>query len=287
MQSVTVAACLLLGGAEAFKSSFASQPRSSNSQVFASKGKSSPPPAPESDLKSLALPWASRPTGLDIVELPGDRGFDPLNLAKSKEEILSYREAEIKHARLAMLAALGWPAGELFDGKLASKFGLPDLLVRPDGEGIGLEPSLLNGGLGTIPLGYWLFVVGLTSTLELKIEELKAQYKARGIERLPGDFGFDPLGFFPKDAEEQALMYEKEIKHGRIAMIAIVLFALEEFITRIPVVEENRLFFGLTPNEEIAEEEVVEVARESFSFLGFILKQLFSDRVVTGQNFDF
>jgi len=282
MQSLAITSCLLFGSAQGFVSQRNVQ--KSVTHVEAKKGA----PVPEVvDRKSDALPWAARPTGLDIIELPGDRGFDPLNLAKSEEEILSYREAEIKHARLAMLAALGWPAGELFDGKIASKFGLPDLLVRPDGEGIGLEPSLLNGGLGTIPLAYWLVVLGLTSSLELKIEELKSQYKSRGIQRLPGDFGFDPLGFFPKDPTEQALMYEKEIKHGRIAMIAIVLFAVEEFITRIPVVEENRVFFGLTPNEEVAEEEVVEVAKESFSFLGYILKQIFSDKIVPGQNFDF
>jgi len=117
-------------------------------------------------------------------------------------------------------------------------------------------------------------VLGLTGALEVKLEEINAKYRAAGVERTPGDFGFDPLGFFPEDEEEKFLMYEKEIKHGRISMIAIVLFALEEYITRIPVVEENPAFFGLTPGEEVVEGEVEEVARESFSFLGYLLKQL-------------
>jgi len=225
-------------------------------------------------VKSIALPWAARPEGLDEYPLSGDRGFDPLNLGTSAEKLIFYREAELKHGRLAMLAAAGWPAGELFDGKIAGKFGLPDLLVRPDGEGIGLEPSLLNGGLGTIPFAYWLLVVGLTGSLELQLEKVKADYAKLGVDRPPGDFEFDPLGFFPKTEDEQSLMYERELRHGRIAMIAIFLFALEEFITKVPVVEENRVFFGLTPGEEAVEEEVYEVARESFSFLGYLLKQI-------------
>lgn len=42
--------------------------------------------------------------------LAGDNGFDPLRLARNKEQLFLFREAEYKHARLAMLAALGWPS---------------------------------------------------------------------------------------------------------------------------------------------------------------------------------
>ena len=40
-------------------------------------------------------------------KMVGDKGFDPLGLADSKEKLAIYREAELKHGRLAMLAALG------------------------------------------------------------------------------------------------------------------------------------------------------------------------------------
>jgi hypothetical protein len=43
-----------------------------------------------------------RPPFLDGT-LAGDRGFDPLGFIKSKEDLIWYREAEMKHARLAML----------------------------------------------------------------------------------------------------------------------------------------------------------------------------------------
>merc|ERR1719359_688622 len=80
--------------------------------------------------------------------LAGDLNFDPLMIADNSEKLAWYREAEIKHARLAMLAAFGWPASEVFN------FG--GLLT-----GDGRAPSLLNGGLGEINGLYWGFVAGV------------------------------------------------------------------------------------------------------------------------------
>ena len=51
---------------------------------------------------STSIPFLSRPDPL-TGELAGDVGFDPLGLAKNREGLFEYREAEIKHARLAML----------------------------------------------------------------------------------------------------------------------------------------------------------------------------------------
>ncbi len=55
--------------------------------------------------------------------LAGDAGFDPLRIATSQKQLFALREAEVKHSRLAMLAALGWPVSELYHYQLASYFG--------------------------------------------------------------------------------------------------------------------------------------------------------------------
>ena len=68
------------------------------------------PPAP----KKVALPAKWLPVGgykapliLDGT-LAGDVGFDPIGFAKSTKTLYWMREAEVKHGRLAMLAAVGW-----------------------------------------------------------------------------------------------------------------------------------------------------------------------------------
>ena len=38
-------------------------------------------------------------------KLPGNLGFDPLHLAQSRRQLVTYRQAEIKHGRLAMLVS--------------------------------------------------------------------------------------------------------------------------------------------------------------------------------------
>merc|ERR1711966_456097 len=74
--------------------------------------------------------------------LAGDMGFDPLQIADNSEKLAWYREAEVKHARLAMLAAFGWPVSEVLN------FGK---LLTNDGR----APSLLNGGLGEVNGVFW------------------------------------------------------------------------------------------------------------------------------------
>lgn len=59
---------------------------------------------PKLPQKSESLPFMARPAALD-GSLVGDVGFDPLGFAKTKDDLLNYREAEIKHARLAMLVS--------------------------------------------------------------------------------------------------------------------------------------------------------------------------------------
>jgi len=145
--------------------------------------------------------------------LAGDAGFDPMQLADSPDKLAWYREAEVKHARLAMLAAFGWPVSEI------TNFG--GLL-----NGDGRAPSLLNGGLGNVNVVYWGAVVALAVYWEA--QGLDKQFGKKD-DYLPGMLGFDPLG------ADSPTMRGAEITNGRVAMVAITLYALEEAITKAPI----------------------------------------------------
>jgi hypothetical protein len=54
---------------------------------------------------STAIPFLKRPEFLD-GSMPGDVGFDPFGFVDSEASLVSFREAEIKHARLAMLVRI-------------------------------------------------------------------------------------------------------------------------------------------------------------------------------------
>lgn len=182
---------------------------------------------------SQSLPFMEVNPVLD-GSMAGDVGFDPVGFAKSEEDLNNYREAEIKHARLAMLAAAGWPISELADKKIASFFGLQPVLDSSD-----RAPSILNGGLGKISPIYWVGCLAAAAAID-----------AYGISKsksepgyFPGNLGFDPLGVYPKDEEGQKWMQTAEIKNGRLAMIAITAFAFQECASKLGVVNETPAFF--------------------------------------------
>jgi len=177
-------------------------------------------------------------------ELAADSGFDPLSLADSKVQLYVYREAELKHARLAMLAAAGWPLAELWDTGIAKTFGLEPIIEENGGRAV----SVLNGGMGKISPVYWVSVVAFAAAVEALSEYKKGQAKAADSQWMltgsyvPGDLGFDPLGLytiFGKSESGKMLMETAEIKNGRLAMLAITVYALEEAITKNPVVQNS------------------------------------------------
>lgn len=183
---------------------------------------------------STSMPFMKRPEALTGA-LAGDVGFDPLGFAKTSEDLMNYREAEVKHARLAMLAAAGWPLSEVFDKKIASALNLAPVLDASD-----RVPSLLNGGLGKISPFYWVACIGMAAAIDLYGITVSKQGKS---DYFPGNLGFDPLGVYPKDEDGQKWMQLAEIKNGRLAMIAIFAFAIQEAVSKVGVVDETPLFF--------------------------------------------
>mmetsp|Transcript_1624 Transcript_1624/g.4577 ORF Transcript_1624/g.4577 Transcript_1624/m.4577 type:complete len:271 (+) Transcript_1624:64-876(+) len=193
------------------------------------------------------------PTGAGLDgSMVGDYGFDPLGLAsidlnlgsagdkeRSKAYVLrDYREAELRHGRLAMLAALAWPVQELLSPSLSRALREPMLVAETGGR----SPSVLNGGLEQTPV---LATVGIFAALIAAVDIYSLKLKdERGENWLPGDFGFDPLnilGGAPLAAKRD--MQEKELNNGRLAMVAVTIFVIEEAIFKAPVVQLTPAFF--------------------------------------------
>jgi len=166
------------------------------------------------------------------VHLAGDLGFDPLSFSQDKKTLMAMREAEIKHSRLAMLAAVGWPLSEIVQPRLGEAIGAKIRLA----EG-SRAPSVMNGGLEDVSIATFL-VIALEVAALLDIFEPPDR-------REPGDYGFDPLrlkewappfasSVFPPGCQWTA---EAEIYNGRVAMIAITYFAAVEFQTKGPIID--------------------------------------------------
>mmetsp|Transcript_7026 Transcript_7026/g.22182 ORF Transcript_7026/g.22182 Transcript_7026/m.22182 type:complete len:203 (-) Transcript_7026:118-726(-) len=127
------------------------------------------------------------------------------------------QEAEIKHARVAMLAAAGYPIAEVFHPLFGGSIN---------------EPSLI--AFQATPLqSFWPIVVGAIGLIESAsyISDMKGtveqgKYLTFKEERLAGNIGFDPLGF-GKDSD----LRSEELTVGRIAMLGIAGMVLQEVNT--------------------------------------------------------
>jgi len=164
--------------------------------------------------------------------------FDPLGLSSGLElgEMKRYREAEVTHGRVAMLAALGFLVGEKFhplfglDGKeILGIYGLQEVRqVFPEFF------ELLFVTIGILETGRAL--IGWVNPIErdavTKPDLLNADY-------YPGDIGFDPLGLKPTDPTEFATMQTKELQQGRLAMLGIAGMVAQELVDKKPILLED------------------------------------------------
>lgn len=178
---------------------------------------------------SASLPFLPRPAMLD-GSLAGDRGFDPFNFASDESSLQWQRRAEIKHCRLAMLAAVGWPIAELAHKSIASVFDLPTMLASGD-----RVPSVLNDGLehaASFPL-FWIATIAAASFFEIE----ETVHEDRYTKINPADISFNPF------AQNMRYMEEGELFNGRLAMLAITGFAIQESFLNSAVVDQIPIFF--------------------------------------------
>jgi len=169
--------------------------------------------------------------------MKGERNFEPWDpmdfsklskVSKNNPDVAWLREAELKHCRVAMLAFVGimmpswhhFPAAPFVE---AAASGWPNALAKIQDS----SPSIVGQGLATC-----LFI---EAGMQTKRGEGAAVNWWDGLwygERAPadgfsksvvaGDFGWDPLKLLPEDPEEAKLMQLRELKNGRLAMLAVM-----------------------------------------------------------------
>ena len=141
--------------------------------------------------------------------MAGDLGFDPLGLSEINGvgiDLYWLREAEIKHCRVAMMAALGniWveaygpaPGCEMADAKNQ---------MDAFWQLWGAHPQYIVAGFIFIAFAEFFSGIAATSGRESGM-------------RAPGDFKLNPFGY--ADDEPRLMKFkEQEIANGRLAMFA-------------------------------------------------------------------
>ncbi|MQM22102.1 hypothetical protein Taro_055150 [Colocasia esculenta] len=162
-------------------------------------------------------------------EFPGDYGFDIAGLSKDRVAFEKYFNFEILHARWAMLASLGVIIPELLD-----QLGIVQFVEPGDTlDYLGIPGLHIAGSQGVLVIAICqaLLMVGPEYARYCGIEALEPL----GIY-LPGDINypggrlFDPLGL-SRDPVAFEELKVKEIKNGRLAMVAWLGFYLQAALT--------------------------------------------------------
>merc|ERR1712232_323367 len=187
---------------------------------------------PDGTKPCYGLPGALAPTGY----------FDPIGFCRQGIDLVGvkrYRESEVMHGRVAMLATVGYLSGEANSG--------PFLITGPANDQLQQVPFpafvLLTLGIAAAELKR--ATIGWTEPTKFKsLWSLRDSY-------YPGDVGFDPLGLKPKDPEAFADMQTRELQNGRLAMIGWAGMCAQELVNHKGILETidfyQKVYSGINP----------------------------------------
>jgi len=162
------------------------------------------PPPPFNGLTfAKSLPGVTAPLGF----------FDPLGFCSADDitegKIKFYREVELKHGRVGMLAALGFVVGENFHPLFGGNIDVPSYIAFQETP----LQTFWQAVVVLIAIPEVFSVFSFNSPFGGQPWSIRSDYDV-------GDLGFDPLGLKPTDAAALAEMQTKELNNGRLAMIA-------------------------------------------------------------------
>ena len=141
--------------------------------------------------------------------------FDPLNFGNNDQKTLLYREAELKHGRLGMVAATLIPLIESNTHTPA----IHEFSNLPDSLQVGLISLMFVSEFSSMIRGWKNPFEKDTTSNYFKLLE---NYQ-------PGDLGFEVITDLdtPKGRE----LLNKELNNGRLAMIAALGMIVQELVT--------------------------------------------------------
>lgn len=176
--------------------------------------------APPPNERPLWFPGSTAPEWLD-GSLPADFGFDPLGLGSDPELLKWFVQAELVHCRWAMLGAAG-----IFIPEFLTKQGVlntPSWTVAGDAEYFADKSTLF-----AIELILFAWVEGrrwadIIKPGSVNVDPVFPNNKLTGTDvGYPGGLWFDPLGWGNANPEKLKDLRTREIKNGRLAMLAFV-----------------------------------------------------------------
>jgi len=189
-------------------------------------------PEPEPEVPAPPPVWypGNDPAPHLDAEMPGFYGFDPLSLGSDADLLKWFVQAELQHARWAMLGVVG--------------ILVPEALTMARALKVPVWTEAGASEYFTTPLVLFvtqLFVMGwaesrrwqdITSPGSVNSDPIFGEkYTCPGEDvGYPGGGWFNPLGMAMDEAAVKDLR-TKEIKNGRLAMVSMVGFAAQSFIT--------------------------------------------------------
>jgi light-harvesting complex I chlorophyll a/b binding protein 1 len=182
----------------------------------------------------------------DFHDATAEKDFQNLSpkqlLPRPKPLVLrDYRECEIRHGRICMLAATIWPLQEMLD-----RWILPP---EEFGPLLSFTPSVTT----TLPY-FPLFMTAcllLLGYLDVYSQAIKDMDRL-GEAFLPGDCFWDPLRILDGSSDRtKRIMQERELFNGRAAMMAVMAYSLEELVTKKPFIELDRNALLLEPAYQV------------------------------------